>query len=74
MEEQIETKVDELLMIVRERHKAPVEDIRVRLGVPDELLEKWILMFEEKGLIKRVYPANPMDVPYLVLIKAEAEE
>ena len=74
MEERIETKVDEFLMVVREKHKVPVEDIKVRLDVSDELLEKWVLMFEEKGLIRRIYPANPIDVPYIVLVRPETEE
>ena len=74
MEPRIETKVDEFLMMIREKKKVPIEDIKFRLNVSDELLEKWILMFEEKGLIKRIYPANPLDVPYIVLTERHVEE
>jgi len=67
MKERMETKVDEFFMAIREKHRVPVEDLKVQLGVDDDLLEKWIIIFEERGLIERVYPANPLDPPYLVI-------
>ena len=67
MKERIETKVDEFLMLIREKKKVPVEDIKARLGISTQLVEKWIATFEKRGIIERVYPSNPLDPPYLVM-------
>ncbi len=66
-QDHIETKADEFLFRIRKEKKMTVPEMQKQLGVNDEVMEKWIVVFEENGLIERVYPANPLRPAYLVV-------
>lgn len=67
MKERIETLADSFVMMVRDRNKIPLAEIKKLFkDVPEDVVDKWISVFEKKGLIELVYPANPMVPPYLV--------
>ncbi len=67
MQDHIETKADEFLYRLRKEKKIEVPKIQKQLKISDEVMEMWIIVFEDNGLIERVYPANPLRAPYLVI-------
>ena len=73
MEKRIETAADEMLMRLRREKRMSVLELEEALGVPRETIEAWVGVFEAKGLVQMVYPANPIEPPYVV-IKDEREQ
>ncbi|MBN3037102.1 MAG: hypothetical protein JW834_01510 [Candidatus Diapherotrites archaeon] len=72
MENRIETKVDEFFMrIIRDR-RVSITQLKKETGVTDEVIERWISIFEKDGFIERVYPTNPLEQPYVVLKHGES--
>ena len=67
MEKRIETRVDELLMRLKHERSMTLPEIEKAMGLKQELLEKWISLFETKGLVELIYPPNPIDPPYVVI-------
>jgi hypothetical protein len=66
VEARIETKADEFLMRIRRETKMTLPEIEKTLKIPPDLLEEWIGIFEARGLLERVYPANPYEPPYVI--------
>ncbi|MCK4327107.1 MAG: hypothetical protein KAW41_01385 [Candidatus Diapherotrites archaeon] len=67
MEKRIETTADEFLMMVRREKKMSLPELQKALGVKRHLLDEWIGMFESRGMIELIYPANPLSPPYVVI-------
>ncbi|MFC2174498.1 hypothetical protein ACFLQ2_01380 [archaeon] len=67
MEKRIETQADDLLMMLRREKRMSVPQLQKALGVESMLLEKWITIFEANGTVDLIYPANPIDPPYVVI-------
>jgi len=67
MEKRIETRADELLMRLRREKSMTLPELEKAMGVKQALIEKWISLFEAKGLVELIYPPNPIDPPYVVI-------
>ena len=67
MEKRIETRVDEFLMRLRREKRMTLPELEKAMGLSQELLEKWIALFEARGFVELIYPPNPIDPPYVVI-------
>src|SRR3989338_5380932 len=70
----IETGVDKLVKIVKERGKIALADAAKELGVSTTVIQEWVDFLEEEGIISVEYKLTK---PYLVerkLTKKEVEE
>ncbi len=67
MEKRIETKADEFIMRLRHEGRMTLPELEKAMGLSQGLLEKWIALFEARGLIELIYPPNPIDPPYVVI-------
>lgn len=74
MEKRIETKADEALMRIKHEGKMTVPSLQKALGVNAIVLEQWVNIFESRGLVEVVYPANPIEPPYVVIKNDEQEK
>lgn len=67
IKDHLETKADEFIFRLRKEKRLDVPKLQKQLGISDEIMEKWIIVFEENGLLERIYPANPFRPAYLVI-------
>jgi len=67
MKDHLETKADEFLFRLRKEKRITVPKLQNQLGIADDVMEKWIIIFEENNLLERIYPANPFRPAYLVI-------
>lgn len=65
--EEFETEVDAFLKLVRERKKISLREAASALGESEVVVEEWATILDRSGLVKLVYPGNPMESPYVVL-------
>lgn len=65
----IETKADDLLSLVREKKKLPVQRASEALGVPFSMVEEWGKSMESAGLVEIEYSMGGM-----VLVSKSEEE
>ena len=70
----IETGIDKLVNIVKERGRVPLADVATELGVSITVVQEWVDFLEEEGIISVDYKLTK---PYLIarkLTKKEIEE
>ena len=67
MEKRVETRADEFLMMVKREKRMSVPELQKALNIDGRLLDDWISMFEARGLIELIYPANLINPPYVVI-------
>jgi len=67
MEKRVETRADEFILMIKREKRMSIPELQKALGVRRGLLDDWVSMFEEKGMIELIYPANPLSPPYVVI-------
>ncbi len=64
---EFETEVDAFLRLVKERKKISLKAAASALGESEVVVEEWATILDRSGLVRLVYPGNPMESPYVVL-------
>lgn len=64
----LRTKADEILQFIREKGEVELKEL-VQFFGEDERIERWIRIFEKRGLIKVLYPPNPFSGPVLKAVR-----
>lgn len=70
----IETGVDKLLDLVQEKKEITVMDAAKKLKVPEDKVESWGRILSDEGILELIYPANPLNPPFLKVFSKEAPE
>lgn len=68
----IETGVDKLLDLVQEKKVVTVRDAARKLKVSEGRVESWGRILSDEGILELVYPANPLNPPFLKVFSKEA--
>lgn len=68
-EENFETEVDRFLALVNERKRISLKEAASTLKESETIVEEWATILDRSGLVRLVYPSNPMESPYVVLIR-----
>ncbi len=64
---EFETEADDFLRLVKEKKKLSLRDAASLLKESEVVVEEWATILDRSGLVKLVYPGNPMESPYVVL-------
>ncbi len=64
---EFETEVDDFLRLVKEKKKLSLREAASALGESEVVVEEWATILDRSGLVKLIYPGNPMESPYVVL-------
>lgn len=72
--EKFETEVDAFLKLVRARKRVSLREAASALGESEVVVEEWATILDRSGLVKLVYPGNPMESPYVVLKEPGAND
>lgn len=67
--EEFETEVDRFLALVRERKRIGLKEAAAILKENEAIVEEWATILDRSGIVKLVYPSNPMESPYVVLTR-----
>jgi hypothetical protein len=59
----LKTSIDSFLDLVKEKKQLTLPDAAEALGASVDIIERWALVLDKKGLVKLVYPENPFDKP-----------
>jgi hypothetical protein len=68
----IETGVDKLLDLVQEKKEITVMEAAKKLKVPEDRVESWGRILSDEDILELVYPANPLNPPFLKVFSKEA--
>ena len=61
----IETPIDQLIELIRQKRKMALSKAAAFLNVSDDQLEEWVKILEDKGYLRLMYP--PVGEPYIIL-------
>ncbi len=70
----IDTDVDRLYSLVKQKKKISLRSASKRLGEKKEIIEKWAKILDEAGLIDFDYSLNPIAGAYLKVKKNEKKK
>lgn len=64
---EFETEADDFLRLVKEKKKLSLREAASLLKESEVVVEEWATILDRSGLVKLVYPGNPMESPYVVI-------
>jgi len=67
----LETGIDKLLDLVNEKKEITVSEAAKKLGVPEKNIESWAKVMSDENMLELVYPANPLNQPFLRVYSKE---
>jgi hypothetical protein len=70
----IETKVDEIIDMVKKRKQVGISDLVNELKVDRPHIEEWARILDDQNVLRLVYPTNPLSDMYLREITEQEKE